>query len=71
MMETAIEIAGAGKRKELLYRLSKLYLEDGHTELAVKSLNQIVATNDSFWSAVAQQELNTIKIAAETGGKKQ
>ncbi len=71
MMETAIQIAGEGKRKELLYRLSKLYLEDGHTDLAVKSLNKIVATNDSFWSAVAQQELNTIKIAAETGGKKQ
>ncbi|MDR3554737.1 MAG: tetratricopeptide repeat protein [Syntrophobacteraceae bacterium] len=72
MLETAIRIAGGEKQNELLYKVSKLYLEAGKSELAVKRLNRMVAAKDGFWSAVAQQELNTINMAAaQTGGNKQ
>ncbi|MDR3566523.1 MAG: tetratricopeptide repeat protein [Syntrophobacteraceae bacterium] len=73
MIETAVRIASAGEKNELQYRLAKLYLEDGHSDQAVKNLNQIKATKDTFWSSVAQQELNTLQIAATTeppGAKK-
>jgi tetratricopeptide (TPR) repeat protein len=74
MLETAVRIAPAGEKNELQYRLAKLYLEDGKTDQAIRNLNQMKATKDTFWSSVAQQELNTLQIAAATappGGKKQ
>lgn len=71
IMETAIRISRGEEQSELLYRLSKLYVAAGKSDLAVQSLNRIKAANDTFWSAVAQQELNTLKIAAGTGGKRQ
>ena len=37
-----------GRQNELLYRLSKLYLEDGKSDLAVESLNRIMAAKDTF-----------------------
>ncbi len=71
MMQTAIRIAGGEEKDQLLYRLSKLYLAAGKSALAVQSLNRMRATNDTFWSSVAQQELNTINMEAQAGGNAQ
>lgn len=68
-LETAVQISTGEQKSELLYKLSKLYVAAGNTDLAVKSLDRIKASNDTFWSAIAQQELNTMEIAAGTGGK--
>ena len=70
-METATRIAGANEKNELLFRLSKLYIADGKTDQAVQVLNRIMASSDAFWNSVAQQELNTINIAAGNAGNKQ
>ncbi|MGC8490341.1 MAG: tetratricopeptide repeat protein [Syntrophobacteraceae bacterium] len=68
-LETAVQISTGEQKSEFLYKLSKLYVAAGNTDLAVKSLDRIKASNDTFWSAIAQQELNTMQIAAGIGGK--
>jgi hypothetical protein len=34
-------------------------------DLALKKLNQMKSSKDTFWSAVAQEELNTLNMAAQ------
>ncbi len=63
MMETAIEVSGEDQKNELMYEISKLYIAAGQTDKAIQSLNQIKATEHPFWSAVAQQQLNTIDMS--------
>jgi tetratricopeptide (TPR) repeat protein len=63
MMETAIRVSGEDQKNELLYEISKLYSAAGQTDKAIQSLNQIKGTEHPFWSAVAQQQLNTIDMS--------
>ncbi len=44
-------------------KLSKLYIAAGQTDKAIGSLNRIKATEQPFWSAVAQQQLNSIDMS--------
>ncbi len=67
-LDTAIRMAKGEKKNELLYKVSKLYLEDGKPEIAAQRLNKMKASKSSFWEAVAEQELNTINMAATNGG---
>jgi tetratricopeptide (TPR) repeat protein len=70
MMETAIAVSSQDQRNELLYEVSKLYVEAGRTDKAMESLNQIKTTEDAFWGAVAQQQINSIDISsAKSGGQ--
>ena len=62
MMETAISVSAPDRKNELLYEISKLYTAAEQMDKAVQSLNQIKATEDPFWSAVAQQQINTIDM---------
>jgi tetratricopeptide (TPR) repeat protein len=62
IMETAIEVSGEDQKNELMYEIAKLYIAAGQTEKAIGSLNKIKATEHPFWSAVAQQQLNSIDM---------
>jgi tetratricopeptide (TPR) repeat protein len=62
-MEMAIEVSGEDQKNELLYEISKLYIAAGQMDKAIQSLNQIKGTQHPFWSAVAQQQLNTIDMS--------
>ncbi len=61
-MEMAIGLSGEDQKNELMYEISKLYIAAGQTDKAIQSLNRIKATEHPFWSAVAQQQLNTIDM---------
>ncbi len=63
MMETAISVSAADQKNELLYEISKLYIAADQTDKALQSLNEIKATDDAFWSAVAQQQINSIDMS--------
>ena len=63
MMEIAIGVSSGDQKNEVLYEISKLYVEAGRTDKAMESLNQIKSTEDAFWSAVAQQQINTIDMS--------
>jgi tetratricopeptide (TPR) repeat protein len=63
MMETAIGVSEEDQKNELLYEISNLYIAAGQTEKAVGNLNRIKATEHPFWSAVAQQQLNSIDMS--------
>ncbi len=63
MMEAATQVSGEDQANELLYETSKLYIAAGQTDKAIQSLNKIKATEHPFWSAVAQQQLNTINMS--------
>lgn len=63
MMESALPLGGEGKSNELLYELSNLYLAAGQAEKATENLNRIVGAQNPFWTAVAQQQLNSIQMA--------
>ena len=62
-MEMIIGFSGEEQKNELLYEVSKLYMAAGQTDKAIQSLNQIKGTEHQFWSAVAQQQLNTIDMS--------
>jgi tetratricopeptide (TPR) repeat protein len=62
-METAIEVSGEDQKNELMYEISKLYIAAGQADKAIGSLNRIKATEHPFWSAVAQQQLNSIDMS--------
>ena len=62
MMEAAMRLSGEDQANELLYETSKLYIAAGQTEKAIQSLNKIKGTEHPFWTAVAQQQLNTIDM---------
>ena len=61
MMETAIGVSGEDQKNELMYEISKLYIAAGQPDKAIENLNRIKATEDPFWGAVAQQQINTIE----------
>jgi tetratricopeptide (TPR) repeat protein len=65
-METALGLAEGDRKNELLYEISKLYLAAAKPEQAVQNLNQIIGAQNPFWVVVAQQELNTIRMAQAT-----
>ncbi len=62
-METAIEVSGEDQKNEIMYESAKLYIAAGQTDKARGSLNRIKATEHPFWSAVAQQQLNSIDMS--------
>ncbi|MGA2026477.1 MAG: tetratricopeptide repeat protein [Syntrophobacteraceae bacterium] len=62
-MEAAVEASGEDQKNELIYEISKLYIDAGQTEKAIGGLNRIKATEHPFWSAVAQQQLNSINMS--------
>jgi tetratricopeptide (TPR) repeat protein len=64
-LETALSIAGPEEQNQLRYKSAKLYLTAGKMDLALKKLNEMKSSKDSFWSAVAQEELNTLNMAAQ------
>ena len=61
-MEAAIKLSGEDQANELLYEISKLYVAAGQTDKAILSLNKLKGTEHPFWTAVAQQQLNTIDM---------
>ncbi len=61
-MESALS-EREGQSNELLYELSNFYLAAGQAEKATENLNQIVGAQNPFWTAVAQQQLNSIQMA--------
>jgi len=63
MMETAIGVSEEDQKNELMYEISKLYIAAGQTDKAIGNLNRIKATEHPFWSAVAQQQLNSIDMS--------
>ncbi len=65
-LEAALALSKEEEVNELLYALSKVYFAAGQSEKAAQGLNQIVGTNNPFWVAVAQQELNSIQMS-QTG----
>jgi tetratricopeptide (TPR) repeat protein len=62
-MEMAIAVSGEDQKNDLFYEISKLYIAAGQADKAIQNLNQIKGTGDPFWSAVAQQQINTIDIS--------
>lgn len=62
MMEAARQFASADQANELLYETSKLYIAAGQMDKAVQELNQLKAAEQPFWTAVAQQQLNSIDM---------
>ncbi|MHC1726144.1 MAG: tetratricopeptide repeat protein [Syntrophobacteraceae bacterium] len=61
-METALNFTREEQANELLYELSKLHLAAGQPEKAMQSLNRIIGIQHPFWTAVAQQQLNSIQM---------
>ncbi len=62
MMEAAKQSAGEDRKNELLYDLSKLYIASGQPDKAIENLNQLKSTEQPFWAAIAEQQLNTIDM---------
>ncbi len=62
MMEKALHFAVDERANELLYETAKLYVAAGQPEKAVQNLNQLVGAQSAFWSAVAEQQLNSIQM---------
>jgi tetratricopeptide (TPR) repeat protein len=62
MMEVAKQSAGEDRKNELLYDISKLYIASGQIDKAVENLNQLKSTEQPFWAAIAEQQLNTIDM---------
>ncbi len=62
-MEIAVGISGEDQKNELMYEVSKLYIAAGQTDKAIADLNRIKATAHPFWSAIAQQQLNSINMS--------
>ncbi|MGA2939515.1 MAG: tetratricopeptide repeat protein [Syntrophobacteraceae bacterium] len=62
-METAVEASGEDQKNEIMYEAAKLYIAAGQTDKAIGSLNRMKATEHPFWSAVAQQQLNSIDMS--------
>ncbi len=61
-MEKALNFTREEQENELLYELSKLHLAAGQAEKAMQSLNRIIGIQHPFWTAVAQQQLNSIQM---------
>ncbi|HYA43944.1 MAG TPA: tetratricopeptide repeat protein [Syntrophobacteraceae bacterium] len=68
MMETAIGVSIGDQKNEILYEISKLYIQAGRTDKAMESLNRIKTSEDAFWVAVAQQQINTIDMSSGKNG---
>jgi tetratricopeptide (TPR) repeat protein len=68
MLEAAIGGSSGEQRNEMLYEISKLYIQAGRTDKAIESLNRIKTTDDAFWGAVAQQQINTIDMGPMKSG---
>ncbi|MFZ2448584.1 MAG: tetratricopeptide repeat protein [Syntrophobacteraceae bacterium] len=64
--ETALRFGKEEQTNELLYEISKLYLVAGQPDKAVQNLNLIIETQNPFWSAIAQQQINSIQMAQTT-----
>ncbi len=64
-LETAVPIASREEQNALRYNSAKLYIAAGKTDVAVKKLKQLQSSKDTFWSSVAQEELNTLNMAAQ------
>jgi tetratricopeptide (TPR) repeat protein len=63
LLEAALPIAKEEEQNDLTYELSKLYLASGQPDKAVQSLREIMSRNNPFWSAVAEQQMNSIQMA--------
>ncbi len=63
MMEAALGFAREDQANGLMYEVAKLYLAAGQPQKAVQGLNQLVGSQNPFWAAVAQQQLNTIQMS--------
>lgn len=63
IMEKALRFATDERANELLYETAKLYIAAGQPEKAVQNLNQLVGAQNPFWSAVAEQQINSIQMA--------
>jgi tetratricopeptide (TPR) repeat protein len=61
-MDAAIRVSGEDQANELLYEISKLYIAAGQKDKAIQSLNKLKGTEQPFWAAMAQQQLNTIDM---------
>lgn len=62
-MEAALGFAREEQANGLMYEIAKLYLAAGQPQKAVQGLNQLIGTQNPFWAAVAQQQLNTIQMS--------
>ncbi|MFZ0931536.1 MAG: tetratricopeptide repeat protein [Syntrophobacteraceae bacterium] len=62
-MEAAIGVSGEDQKNELMYEIAKYYIAAGQPDKAIGNLNRIKATEHPFWSAVAQQQLNSINMS--------
>lgn len=63
MMEAALAFAREDQVNGLLYEVSKLHISAGQFDNAVQKLNQLLGTQNPFWTVVAQQQLNSIQMA--------
>lgn len=61
-MELALGLTEDEQKAQLLYEISKLYLAAGQPDKAVQGLNQIIGSQRPFWTAIAQQQLNSIQM---------
>lgn len=66
MFESALKVSGEEGANEVLYELANVYFTSGQPDKAVQNLNQIVGTNNPFWVAVAQQQLNSIEMSRKS-----
>ncbi|MCE5334094.1 MAG: tetratricopeptide repeat protein [Desulfobacteraceae bacterium] len=67
MLEFALKLSKDEEANEVLYELADVHFAAGQADKAVQILNQIVGTNNPFWVAVAQQQLNSIEMSQKPG----
>lgn len=63
MMEAALSFAREEQANGLMYETAKLYVAAGQPQKAIQGLNQLIGSQNQFWAAVAQQQLNTIQMS--------